>query len=83
MRSSSPLPPPGWHRWAVITIRDADGSGSELVLGGPGAPDVAAVDRLARILWSARRSGGVARVEQVSPEFAELLRLCGLEEETG
>jgi hypothetical protein len=50
---------------------------------GPGPPDLAAVDALARMQLSARRLGGHIRLSEVSQELAEILDLAGLGREVG
>jgi hypothetical protein len=54
--------------WCRITI----------VLEGDGAPDMAAIDELARWLLLAKRAGGRLTVDRVSPEMADLIDLSGL-----
>jgi hypothetical protein len=46
---------------------------------GAGAPDLAAVDRLARLALWAKRRGGRLVVSDLSPRLAELLHLTGLD----
>ncbi len=55
-------------RWCRITI----------VLEGPGAPDLAAVDDLARWQLLGHRLGGRVVVDQVAPQMTQLLELAGL-----
>jgi hypothetical protein len=43
-----------------------------------GAPDIAAVDALARLLLAARRLRGTLQMGEMCPELAELLDLVGL-----
>ncbi len=47
-------------------------------MGGAGAPDMGAVDRLGRLTLAVRRSGGSVEVHDVSPAMAELLWLAAL-----
>ena len=68
--------------WVVL----AGPSGAEVtawVIGGPGAPDLAAVDALARWQLSARRLGGFVRLREVCEELDALLDLVGLRREVG
>ena len=66
-------------RWCRLTVVDLDGRVRwDGVLGGPSRPDLAAVDRLARLALAARRRGGSVRLSEVTPALAELLELAGL-----
>jgi len=47
-------------------------------LGGPGLPDLGAVDDLARLALLARRHGGRIVLSDVSPALRSLLELAGL-----
>jgi hypothetical protein len=47
-------------------------------LGGPGFPDIGAVDDVARLALLARRLGGRIVLSDVSPELRSLLELAGL-----
>lgn len=61
-------------------------SGVELaawVVGGPGRPDLATVDALARLQLSARRMGDHVRLSHVSKDLGQLLDLVGLGREVG
>ncbi len=49
----------------------------------PGRPDLAVVDRLARLELGARRAGLSVRLRDAHPELCELLELCGLGEVLG
>jgi hypothetical protein len=51
---------------------------AERILDGPAAPDLGAVDQIARIALVARRIGGTVAIDIVSPELRALLELCGL-----
>ncbi|MDQ4098659.1 MAG: hypothetical protein M3144_12430 [Actinomycetota bacterium] len=53
------------------------------VVCGPGPPDLAAVDALARVQLAARRLGGHVRLSEVSRDLAQLLDLAGLGREVG
>jgi hypothetical protein len=57
--------------WCRITI----------VLEGDGAPDLGAIDELARWVLLAKRAGGKLTVDHVSREMAELIDLSGLDVE--
>jgi hypothetical protein len=50
---------------------------------GTGPPDLAAVDRLARMQLHARRLGGCLRVTEMCAELEDLLDLVGLRRELG
>ena len=57
----------------------ADGSVlSGRAFGGPGAPDIDAVDQVARLVLRWRRLGARVTLRDVSPEMRELLELAGL-----
>lgn len=61
-------------------------SGAELliiVMTGPGRPDLAAVDALARWQLAARRGGGSIELRGPCEELAGLLDLAGLLREMG
>ena len=47
-------------------------------LGGPGLPDLGAVDEIARLALLARRHGGRIVLSDVSPALRSLLELTGL-----
>lgn len=71
-------------RWGRVVVVDSSGLvAGAFELGGPGRPDLAAVDVLARLQLAARRAGGRIRLVAVSPELAELLDLAGLRREVG
>ncbi|HVN51819.1 MAG TPA: hypothetical protein VMT43_10325 [Acidimicrobiales bacterium] len=48
------------------------------VLRGPGTPDLATVDDVARLALRAARLGGVLAITDLSPDLEELLDLAGL-----
>jgi hypothetical protein len=61
-------------------------TGAEVATGtiaGPGSPDLAVVDGLARTQLAARRLGGSVRLRDVSEELGRLLDLVGLRREVG
>ena len=65
--------------WCRLTVVDADGRVRwDRVLRRPGRPDLAVVDRLARVALAARRRGGSLRLSEVTPALADLLELAGL-----
>ncbi len=67
------------RRWCRATVCRADGSTlAEHVLEGPGEPDLATVDELARLALHATRLGGALVLDETSPAMAELLALTGL-----
>jgi hypothetical protein len=47
-------------------------------LHGNGAPDITAVDRVARLTLAARSLGGTAVLSEVLPGLAEMFQLAGL-----
>lgn len=53
------------------------------VVTGPGVPDLAVVDTLARWQLSSRRRGGSVRLGDLCVELDELLDLVGLRREVG
>ncbi len=70
--------------WArVVLIGPAGTELATWLLTGPGAPDLATVDALARWQLAARPLGGSIRLRDVSPELAGLLELVGLRREVG
>lgn len=70
---------PGPRPWCRMRILDPDGLEIGVrVLEGRGDPDLAAVDRIARLALLARRDGGTLVLAEVCPELAELLELAGL-----
>jgi len=69
----------GLQRWCRITIIGPDlteRAGGELE--GVGAPDLRAVDDVARLALSARRLGGRVVLADVVPTLRGLLELAGL-----
>jgi hypothetical protein len=66
-------------RWCRVTLEEPGGRvlGS-IVLEGEGAPDLSAVDRVARCKLVAGRIGVVAVLHEVSEEMRDLLELAGL-----
>jgi hypothetical protein len=65
--------------WCRVTVVDADGSALACWHeGGAGAPDLAVVDRLARVRLTALRDGGRVAFSDVSAELSALLELVGL-----
>ncbi len=70
--------------WGRVVLVGSGGADVAIwVVGGAGAPDLAAVDALARSQLSARRLGGSIRVDAACEELAELLDLVGLSREVG
>jgi hypothetical protein len=51
---------------------------AHVVLEGPGAPDLAAVDDVARLTLAAGRLGGEITLLDLSPAMGALLELAGL-----
>lgn len=67
------------ERWCLVTIADASGMAlASWELGGPGPPDLAAVEQVARLFLMAARMGARVSLEEMSPRLAELLDLAGL-----
>jgi hypothetical protein len=65
--------------WCRVTITTLLGeSTSTWLLSGDGAPDLAAVEHLARLLLAAGRLGDDLRLCDISPRLCELLELVGL-----
>ena len=65
--------------WVRIVF--VDSSGGELaawVIRGPGRPDLAVVEAVARWKLSARRAGGTIELREVNADLAALLDLVGL-----
>jgi hypothetical protein len=72
------------QRWCRVTILGSDGTVRiHHVLEGPGSPDIAAVDEVARLALWAGREGGSVLLSEISPELDELLELSGLRVEMG
>ncbi len=68
-----------FQRWCRIAVVRRDGTVvRECVLEGQGAPDLQAVDDVARIALAATRAGCHARLVETSAELRELVDLCGL-----
>ena len=67
------------ERWCRVTMVGADGTAlAGATLEGSRAPDLAAVDDLARLALEAKRRGGGVRLSEVSPALRALLDLAGL-----
>ena len=67
------------ERWCRVTVAARDGSIVACrALEGPGAPDLAAIDDLARLLLFGKRWGGRVTVTEISPAMSELIALAGL-----
>ncbi len=65
--------------WCRVTMVDADGATLvDGVLEGRRAPDLGAVDDLARLALLAKRLGCGIHLADVSPGLRELLELAGL-----
>ncbi len=70
--------------WYRVTVVGPDaGTLATWTVSGPGHPDLAVVERLARLLLTARRRGRRVVVTDVCPELAELIELVGLRREMG
>lgn len=65
-----------WGRVQIVGADDATLAYHQL--GGPGLPDLGAVDDVARLALLARRLGGHIVLSDVSPELCSLLDLAGL-----
>jgi hypothetical protein len=67
------------QRWCRVTVVGPDGAVVACrVFEGPGVPDLAAVDAVARLALLSVRIGGRFGVTEVSPAMSELLELAGL-----
>jgi hypothetical protein len=67
------------HLWCRVQIVGADHTTlARHQLGGPGLPDLGAVDDVARLALRARRLGGRIILSDVSPALRSLLDLAGL-----
>jgi hypothetical protein len=65
--------------WCRITVVGPGGDELESwALSGPGRPDLAAVEVLARLHLESRRRGGHLIVQELCPALGELLELAGL-----
>ena len=65
--------------WARVVFVGSSGAVlATAEISGPGAPDLAAVDALARALLAGRRLGCAVRVDDVSHDLRRLLDLVGL-----
>ena len=65
--------------WCRVRVVDPDGAElARYVLEGPGAPDLGAVDDVARLALLAGRLGGDIVLANVSPVLLGLLELAGL-----
>ncbi|SRR5579883_1762143 len=70
---------PEWRPWCRIRSVDASGTDNDGGwVGGPGRPDLGAVDCVARRLLPVLRRGEQPSLVDVDPELAELLDLAGL-----
>ncbi len=67
------------RRWCRVTVVDHEGTVvAWRVLEGPGEPDLAVVDDVARLGLLATRLGGRIVIGDVSPRIRELFELAGL-----
>lgn len=67
------------REWCRITAYDAGGQATATwVVAGDGAPDLAAVDSIAKQALAATRAGGRLVLAEVAPGLQELLVLTGL-----
>jgi hypothetical protein len=65
--------------WCRVTVVGVDGAElARCVLEGPGAPDLSAVDDVARLALAAGRLGGAVVLTELSPELRALFELAGL-----
>jgi hypothetical protein len=72
---------PETHATAVIVRGDTEVATWPVV--GPGRPDLATVEAVARLHLHARRLGCAVRLRDLCPELAALLELVGLGEVVG
>lgn len=70
-----------WGR--IVFCGPNDAEKTTAWIGGPGAPDLGAVDSLARSQLEARRLGGFIRLYDLCEELEELLDFVGLRREVG
>jgi hypothetical protein len=70
------MPLEHWCRATVVGPDEAELASG--VLEGPGAPDLGAVDDLARLALVAKRLGGTLVLADVAPALQMLLELVGL-----
>ncbi len=65
--------------WCRVTMVDPDGVAlASGVLEGPSAPDIGAVDDVARLALLAKRLGGGLVLSEVCPDLRALVELTGL-----
>lgn len=65
--------------WCRLTVLGPDGATvSTCVLEGPGLPDIATVDAIAKRVLHAGRAGGRLVLSDVAPELIELLDLVAI-----
>jgi hypothetical protein len=65
--------------WCRCTVVGPDGRAlRRRQLGGPGVPDLGAIEDVARLALKAARLGGHLVLSDVSPELRALLELSGL-----
>ena len=65
--------------WCRVTVVGPDGTEVlRRALLGPGRPDLATVDDVARLALHAARLGGALSITDLSPDLRELLDLAGL-----
>ena len=70
------------QRWCRITVVGPSGSPlATFVLTGSGAPNLGAVDHVARLALLGARLGGCVTLAEVSSAMRELLELAGLDVE--
>jgi hypothetical protein len=70
--------------WALVVVVGPEGAEvAAWSIEGPGAPDLALVDALARTQLRARRLGGAIQLRHGSKELLELLDLVGLGGQVG
>ena len=70
--------------WYRVTVVGPDAvTLATWTVSGPGHPDLAVVERLARLQLTARRIGQRVVVTDVCPKLSELIDLVGLRREMG
>lgn len=70
--------------WCRLSIATADGAElGPVEVRGPGAPDLALVEALARLQLLAGRAGATLRVRDACADLVGLLELTGLRREVG
>lgn len=67
-----------WRPWYRVTVTDYEGTELAWDVGGPGGPDLQAVDVVTRLALLVRRGGGSIRLTEMALAMRELLDLAGM-----